>query len=403
MGPVTLALVVLACHGAALLWLWRRHGPLLLGLWREPVLATPVLCIESDDWGAPGPEQVQGLREIAECLRRHCDSEGRPAVMTLGLVLAAPRPGMPPDSWSDTNGQVTVGDPDYEALRWVLEEAGDCLVPHLHGWMHCWPPAVARAAERDEDLGRAAGRVALEGYQVLPAALQTRWADCAELPCTPVRGETARREAEREARHFFAWVPGARPAVVPPTFVWNEDVEQGWAAAGIRLLVTPGWRQEGRDAAGRPQPVGPRLFNGQRLSSGLRVVVRDLFFEPSLGHAPEAVFEAVRQYWRLGRPALLETHRFNFEDAGRAQSLAALERLLARAVQVPGVVFLEPLRLIERLDAATGCLTGRARLRVYVRRVWHEWTLRRPLVLTGGVLWLGLAWLASVGSEAPES
>ena len=56
----------------------------------EPVLKFPVLVIESDDWG-PGPvHHAQRLERLRQILLRHRDSRGRPAVMTLGVILALP-------------------------------------------------------------------------------------------------------------------------------------------------------------------------------------------------------------------------------------------------------------------------------------------------------------------------
>ena len=62
----------------------------LRALWREPVFARPVVIIESDDWG-PGPaSDALMLRRIAEQLADICDREGRPALMTLSMVLGKP-------------------------------------------------------------------------------------------------------------------------------------------------------------------------------------------------------------------------------------------------------------------------------------------------------------------------
>src|SRR5512139_410836 len=64
---------------------YRRH---LAACWREPVLRHPVLIIESDDWGAGPHEQASALTRLASVLNGVRDETGRPAVMTLGVVLA---------------------------------------------------------------------------------------------------------------------------------------------------------------------------------------------------------------------------------------------------------------------------------------------------------------------------
>ncbi len=87
MTLLTLLPIAWLALAAGLLFAWRGS---LLALWREPVFKTPILIVESDDWGAGPPVQAEALAAIDACLERHCDATGRPAVMTLALILATP-------------------------------------------------------------------------------------------------------------------------------------------------------------------------------------------------------------------------------------------------------------------------------------------------------------------------
>lgn len=397
-------LFVLAWVLVGTLWFLYRYGTDLLLAWREPALRTPVLVIESDDWGPPGPGQAEALKRLGELLATFRDKGGRPAQMTIGLVLAAPKAGVAPEDWVHGGAVETVEDPAYDALRGILKQHARCFSIQLHGWMHCWPVAVARAASIDPGIASVAMCVAEEGYHVLPPRLQTRWADCAVLPCRAIPEDEVRDEARREASFFLEKVEDATPIVVPPTFIWNEHAERGWVEAGVRALITPGKRQETRDAEGRPVGFGRYHYNGETLPSGLRTLVRDIYFEPSLGHRVDDVMNILRQRWREGRPALIETHRFNFEDKVAAGSLGALRTLLDNVCDtVPEVEFLRPLEILARLEEPGASAVGRLRLGIWARRVWARWELRKPLVLTGAVLWLALAWALSQGADGGES
>ena len=87
-------MTVLALALALLLLLWLgvllAFAAPLVARWREPVLKRPVLVIESDDWGAGPLAQAEALTSLAALLQRVRDGSGRPAVMTLGVVLEVP-------------------------------------------------------------------------------------------------------------------------------------------------------------------------------------------------------------------------------------------------------------------------------------------------------------------------
>jgi hypothetical protein len=314
------------CLGAAAILLLHRQT--LMGLWREPVLRHPVLIVESDDWGAGPLAQAPALRAITACLARHRDAAGRSPVMTVALILALPEPGQAMRLRQfDT--------PEFAPILAALREGIACgvLAPQLHGMTHFWPPALARAAQRQPEV--AAWLAAPDLTENLPSPLQSRWIDASELPSRPLPADAIEQAVASEIALYTRLLATRPEVVVPPTFVWDARVEAAWAAAGVSVVVTPGRRYTSRDGAGRPGGVDRTMRNGEAASGGALYLVRDDYFEPILGHRSERALAALRQKTDLGRPCLLETHRNNFLAAAGGKpeaSVALLDTLFAEAL-----------------------------------------------------------------------
>lgn len=370
-------------------WVLRRD---LGAAWAEPCLRAPVLVFEGDDWGFGPPEQADALRDIAAVLRRHADIEGRPPVMTLGVVLSGPDPERPDDPEAGLRL-------DHALLRPVLESmtAGvrdRVFALQLHGMQH-YHPAVLDSACR-EDPALAAWRCQpLPATEDLPSPLQSRWTDASVLPSRPLDAADIRQRAAAEVAEFVR-VFGHPPAVaVPPTFVWNDQVEAAWVAAGVRVIVTPGERYEARGGDGLPVDTGRLYRNGERCPSGLTALVRNDYYEPVRGHRAPHGLEALARKWRQRRPLLLETHRSNFvgRHARHADSLQALDELLARASRdFPDIRFLSVEALAAAYADGGGLIDRRlsVRLRALIARVLLPGRRRKVALLLAGVSGLAL-------------
>ena len=334
-----------------------------------PVLKQPVFLVESDDWGPGDPVQAEVLRAVAGVLERHRDAAGHPARMTIGVVLSVP----------DARRIAATGDyharfldePEYRTIVDALQEGVSRGVfdLQLHGLAHYWPDNLMALWRREEAFRR---RLAEAGWRTekLPAWLQSRWIDAVDgLPSRPLDRSVIRR-AVREEVEVFRRCFGYPPKVaVPPTFVWDGNVEAAYAEAGIEVLITPGRRYPGRDGAGRLTPPERGYHNGEALSSGLTALVRDVYFEPALGHTPDGVLTAVERKWRRREPVLLETHRFNFLDGNLEASLDALDRLLQRVrARFPQVCFLSSRQLAGSMtELSDPSLVAR------LRTLWPRW------------------------------
>lgn len=325
------ALLIIAWLGVSLLliWAWRRP---LIALWREPVLRYPVLIIESDDWGAGPLAQTAALQGLAELLDHFRDHWGHPPVMTLGVILAI----------VDTAGDhkqcyqhITLNDKSLAAIRSAMLSGVDTGVfsLQLHGMEHYRPASLLKAAQTDPAVAQWISGDSLPTTEPLPSPLQSRWTDSSELPSTDLKADEIEAMVAEET-HAYTQIFG-QPArvVVPPTFQWTEAVEHAWAQAGIETLISPGRRLVRRDADGKLVEDGSRQYNGSRGISGIGYLIRDAWFEPSLGHRAAKGLQALNDHSALGRPALLETHRYNFLGTTREDSLQQLNTLLHEALE----------------------------------------------------------------------
>jgi len=372
-------------------------------LWRELTLRCPVLIIESDDWG-PGPAtDADALEDLVQILGRYRDMRGRPAVMTLGMLLAAPDTKKIQQAGGRTYFAASISEPRFDPILAAIRRGTNDGVfsPQLHGMEHYWPDAVMKAA-RDQEAVRAwLVQDGIPRNEDLPAALQSRWTDASELPSRELPPEEVEAAAKRETVAFLQ-VFGIEPfVVVPPTFVWNDTVEAAWSTGGVHVAVTPGARHSGRDRAGRLSGGGAPLYTGETGAAGIVYVVRDDYFEPALGHRAERALAAIESKTRVGRPTLLETHRFNFTGptAQREDALRETESLLRSVVErFPHVRFMSTSELARAMTRVDPDLVERnvaLHVKFWLARAAQIPRLRKLAWLSGAIVPAWLAYLAS--------
>jgi len=373
-----------------------RHRCLLASLWTEPVLRRPVLIIESDDWGAGPLAQTEALQKLSVLLSKFSDSEGRHPKVTLGMVLASADTQAIQASGLTQYQRLGLDDERYVGLRESITAGVEQKVfaIQLHGMEHYWPAALMQSASSEEAVRQWLMADEFPQTEQLPSHLQSRWVNGAVLPSTPLEADQITAAVSDEVAVYQSLFAKADRVVVPPTFVWNRLVEQAWAKKGIDVLVTPGQRYESRDAEGCIAPSTERMFNGQRSEEGLIYIVRDDYFEPSLGHTSERVVSALKAKSSAGRPTLLETHRFNF--IGTEQKTAAafheLEKLLARVSRdFPETAFIstaELARVYRDNDLLWLADSFAAKVQVLITRCRAEYGLWRSFKVTGLALLL---------------
>jgi len=368
---------------AALVLTYRRH---LAACWREPVLRVPVFILESDDWGAGPRAQAPALRRLANLLASARDAAGRPAMMTLGTVLGV----IDRAAWrsSQTYAISTLAADEHADILHAMRDGIETGVftPQLHGMEHYWPPALLRRAAVDEGVRRWLDddRATTES---LPDALQSRWIDGSILPSAALSPAEIERAVAEEAT-LFQSLFGAPPRVaVPNTFVWNDAVERAWSGQGVAYVVTPGTRYEARAADGRLVATEARIVNGDVGPSGMHYLVRDVYFEPARGHRPEQLLLGLAERARLGRPCLVETHRYNYLNAGAEQAFAALSGGLMQVTRVfPNVRFMSTAELGEAMATRDSAMIESrlpARFAVWVQRIFSLPRFRKLAWVTG--------------------
>ncbi|HRP26090.1 hypothetical protein [Thauera sp.] len=367
-----------------------RHASALRALWREPVLTRPVVIIESDDWG-PGPESDGAmLQRIAEKLMEFRDRDGHPAVMTLGVVLGRPDGAAILATECRSYRRSTLDEARYMPIVQAMRDgcATGVFALQRHGLEHCWPDSLLSRAREDVDLRRWLADPDARS-EALPSALQSRWVDTATLPSRPLAARDVEAVVKEEGDAFLR-IFGQRPSVaVPNTFVWDDAIEQVWAADGVQCVVTCGRRFDGRDAAGGLMPGSRRILNGEDGKGGVRYVVRDVYFEPIRGHRAEHVWRGVAERTALGRPVLIETHRESFIASADSaqQALAELVRTFQGIVrQYPDVCFLNTAALVDTFRGAGSsliCARFLPRLTCFLSRLLVTPELSRVLKLSG--------------------
>ncbi|MEJ2564768.1 MAG: hypothetical protein P8141_02180 [Gammaproteobacteria bacterium] len=391
-----------------LLLLW-RHGAVMRELWLEPVLRRPVLIFESDDWGPGESVHSQRLQRLADILNRYRDAQGHHPVTTLGIVLAIPDQRRMREQGGARYIALTLADARFAEMRDVIQQGMDHGVfsVQLHGMEHYWPPALMTAAKANDVLASWL-KSDYPRTEALPASLQSRWIDASVLP-SQAHSWPQIESAVNDEVTCFAQVFGYRPSVVvPPTFVWSQDVERAWANNGVRTVVTPGTCYTGRDARGDLIASGASIRNGMRNAQGLVYLVRDDYFEPAKGHRAERAWTALKIKARCGRPTLLEMHRFNFIDDPTVaeRSYAELARVIEGALhRYPNLVFMNTEMLAKAMADGEAALfeSGiRRRLQAWCWRVREETRVWRMARYTGLAVFFMLLRRCTVVTEHPS-
>jgi hypothetical protein len=326
-----------------------------------------LLVIESDDWGAirmpnrrvwerllaAGIRVDKSIYDSLDCLENykdlealmnvidsHSDSGGRPATFTFNTVMGNPDfTAIHCDGFARFHHQHL-----FESYRhyhgedlepiWRKAIATNLIRPQLHAREHLNTPLWLR----DLRAGHRETRLAFEenfyglktrtGSPLQKNYLAAYWPESWEQ----LREIT---EIARNGVKKFEDTFGYRPkSFIGCNYVWPEALEEELAQLGVKLLQT----QRGRIQPD-PQCNGAtsirRHYTGQMNQHGQHYSVRNVLFEPYLDKAADWADRAlaeITQAFRLGRPAIICSHRINFVSgmdlANRDRSLRQLDRLL---------------------------------------------------------------------------
>jgi hypothetical protein len=341
--------------------------------WREPVLNRPVLSLQSDLWGAGPLTQVAALQALASTLNGVRDQAGRPAVISLGLLLEIPETPFLAPAWR----MVSLADPRFAALRETLASGVGQRVfsMQLNGGAPGWPESLRAAADRDERVAAWLSTPDFPAIEALPLAMRSRWLDASQLPSRAHDAERTYTAAQAEVE-LYRQIFGHWPRVVAPdTGVWNEMVESGWATAGVEVIVTSGCRYAALNKNGQLEASLNCIFPGQLSEAGQIYLVKEAWGQPVGADAPDRLVNAVLARYQQGRPCLMDVPREIFlapgGDPGPAlETLTQALRLVrARCPELRFLASWEIANLYRNLPAEWMARRLGDRFAVWLRRI----------------------------------
>nr|WP_305908389.1 hypothetical protein [Methylomarinum sp. Ch1-1]MDP4521216.1 hypothetical protein [Methylomarinum sp. Ch1-1] len=312
-------------------------------------------------------------------------------MMTIGVVLSVPDSEKIRQAEFKKYKEIRLDHPVFSPINKALIDGLDQGVfdLQLHGMAHYWPDNLMRALVSDEQIRHWLDQDKFPQTETLPSVLQSRWVNAEQLPTSPLSQDEIDKAVDEEVG-FFKQLFGFYPKVaVPPTFVWDLSVERSWKRHNIEYLVTPGQCFNGRDKEGKPNGARQKIVNGQLSDSGLIYMVRNDYFEPSLGHTSDMAINTLMKNTELGQPTLLETHRFNFiqDDDATKNAIAELEKVISGALaKYPELMFLSTHELADKLASKNENFIERsfgARLFVCMDRLWANQSIKKWLYISG--------------------
>ncbi|MFZ0478918.1 MAG: hypothetical protein WAL71_07190 [Terriglobales bacterium] len=314
----------------------------------------PLVLFQSDDWGRVGVRDRQGwdelrangvdlgqnsydsysletagdLQALAEVLKKHRDSVGRPPCIGMNFVMA----NLDFRCCAKTGFQeipllpLTDGLPSpwqrpllTDAYRQGIRER--VFYPALHGLTHFCVAAVARELAKDGDrrqllhaLWHAATpyihwRMPWIGYEYWDSGLL---ADQRFLSLTDQRAAIQR--AAEIFRAFFASIPFSACA---PGYRANHDTKTAWFEAGVRVVQ-----------GGPGERIAPLLD-----SDGMLLSFRNVEMEPATAkRSLKAILKQANDCLARGIPAVVSIHSINFHSTirdFRTPALAMLDDFLS--------------------------------------------------------------------------
>ena len=347
---------------------WARlQGYAAGGRYREKIVV-----IESDDWGSvrvSDETAYSALEKMGYPMNRSCysfdsmetdedldllfetlsavrDETGRPACLTANMVTANPDfEKIEKDNYQTYHFEpatVTASKSSKRQgvpRRWKKGFEAKLFVPQFHAREHVcyWNWLDALKSNDDE---------ALKTFQLGMCGLPKIISKKKQSFFTPVylnynslkKYNINMHQVISQGVDLFSDFMGYRSvSTVAPNVTWNEDTESIWNANGIRFI-------QGGFVQNMDTPTGTRYrprYLGQKNRLQMIYLVRNCNFEPA--RTPDIkdrwmkCVKEVKRAFRLNKPAVINTHRFNYMGSIRKEirenSLNQLRKLLTTLVR----------------------------------------------------------------------
>lgn len=293
-------------------------------------------------------ERKEDLERLFSALDRFRDKNGAPPCMTANFAVANPdferiKPNegiYHYEPFYQTYERLYGADNGILELLRQAEAAGLCK-PQLHAREHLnvarWMRSL-RSGETDTmlafqncmiDVG--ASYTPRQRYGYMDALNTDNPAELSDL-----------KEILTDAARIFEEAFGYRSKTfVASCFVWRPEIEPVLTRLGIEAIQTDFYQLicYGKGTTGlqkRPH------YTGQRSRSGLIYMVRTCEYEPAYGRSIEQsvdrCLDQIGNAFSAGKPAIVDTHRFNYigtlDPQGAAQRLMGLHELLAKLLKL---------------------------------------------------------------------
>lgn len=345
--------------------------------------------IESDDWGSirmPSKQVLEQLQAAGDhpehdaFLRNDClesekdlinlfevlssvkDSKGRPAIMTANFATANPDF----DRIDYQNGHYAY-EPFYETYqRYYPESSHLTLIADAIGkgtfcpQLHCREHVNVNRWMRDLQRGKADTLLAFEHRMIGVGASFSSdntfgYMDAFHTDCETDPQHLA--DVLHEAAEIFEKAFGYRSQTfVASCFVWHPSLERHLLKEGVKGVQSAKWQNLPSGRCGEYSLHRKLRFTGQRNRQGQIYTVRNCDYEPAYYQNPAECaarcLEMVKKSFREGKPAIINSHRFNYistiNPLNAENNLKGLQWLLSQIADAfPDVEFISTPELID--------------------------------------------------------
>ncbi|MBI1224023.1 MAG: hypothetical protein GC192_02185 [Bacteroidetes bacterium] len=346
-----------------------------------------ILVIESDDWGcrrSTSKDELKWLNKINsdvskdpynqldtlanaddlnalfETLNSVKDKNGNPAVMTANVSTA--NPDFERIKKNDFNSFYF--EPFYESIN-NLPEGGRILelwkegiekglfFPQLHGREHIHSQMWMKELQAENDELLAAFNLGVCGIPYTAKIVQRRKNLQASLDLynMPNEKEFHAEWINDSANIFLQYFGFNSSTFIAPAYVWHNQYIPLLQEIGIEAM-------QGIKLQYQPIPIGYKKelhFNGQKTRTGMKFLVRNAFFEPSIFQGKDWISLALKGIeggFKLNQIVILGTHRVNFIgnicEKNRKKNLDSFRKIINTVVRRwPEIEFFNSSKLIN--------------------------------------------------------
>lgn len=349
-----------------------------------------LVLIQSDDWGSirmPSNETRESLSKVKglstddayayydtlcdsedlealySVLRKFKDNNGRHPVITANTVMANPDfSKMKADNYEsyhkESLNQTFERYQIESALQLWQEGASEGLMDfQFHGREHVNVPLWLKALKEGPEAVRTAAHyevfgLAFEGLNLRKKNFQAAWdyhnvEERAQIIDSIIEGL-------QDFKNFFK---RESLSVIAPSYTWSDEIEEVLMGLGVQDMQ--GIMFQKQPEIGKTDYRKRWRWTKRARASKPGYQIRNAFFEPALHKHKDQVGQTLirmDQAFRMGKPAIISSHRINFSGGldirNRLDSLRQLEELLGKALKLwPDISFIGSSNLVEIKNA----------------------------------------------------